>query len=240
MRFYGQWNPPVDKVLYENYFKEKRNGFFIECGAYNGRGLSCCKFFEEFRGWHGINVEPAKNHFSALVKNRPNSININVGLSDKNETLKFRNTVCMKGKGKGAGNGSFQHNEAHLKELKGYGVTFDEYDVPTITYSKMIKDNNVNHVDLMCLDVEGFEFRVLDGMNDASVTPSVICIEYSYLGLQNVIEKLREREYIFDFISYNNAYFHKSTLSIPATKWFGRTNKECMVIDGILTWKTLK
>jgi hypothetical protein len=29
-KFYGQWSPPVDQVLFENYFKDKRNGFFIK------------------------------------------------------------------------------------------------------------------------------------------------------------------------------------------------------------------
>ena len=33
MIFYGQYTPSVDQLLYEKYFKDKRNGFFIECGA---------------------------------------------------------------------------------------------------------------------------------------------------------------------------------------------------------------
>jgi|LakMenEpi03Aug12_release.lakeMendotaPanAssembly.Ray.scaffolds.fasta_scaffold59755_2 hypothetical protein len=42
---------PVDKFLHDNYFKDKRDGFFIECGAADGLNLSCCKFFEETMGW---------------------------------------------------------------------------------------------------------------------------------------------------------------------------------------------
>lgn len=240
MRFYGQWNPPVDKVLFENYFKNKTNGFFIECGAYNGKGLSCCKFFEDTLKWKGINVEPAKNHFAALTNNRPNSINLNVGLSDKNEILKFKNVICKPGKGKGAGNGSFQHSKNHMKELRTYGVTFEEYDVQTITYAEMIEEHEVSKVDLMCLDVEGFEFKVIDGMKDASVLPSVLCIEYSYLGLENVKEYVKELDYTYDFISFNNAYFHRPDAQLPKHAWFGSTNKECCVVNGSLIWKDLK
>ena len=237
MKFYGQWNPQVDRVLYENYFKNKKKGFFIECGAYDGVSLSCCKFFEDNLGWTGINVEPAKNHYNKLVKNRPKSINVNLGLSDKNDIMEFKNVIS---KGAGGGNGSFEHSEAHLEELKGYGVDFDEYKVPTITYSKMLDDHNVGHVDLMCLDVEGFEFKVVDGMCDAASLPEVLCIEYSYLGLKNLIDHVKDMGYVFDFISHNNAYFHHSQSSFnKKPKWFGETNKECFVVDGKISWKKL-
>ena len=82
MRFYGQWDPPVDKYLFENYFPNKLNGTFIECGAFDGITESCCKFFEEFRGWRGINVEPVPYLFELLCDNRPLSTNVNAALTD--------------------------------------------------------------------------------------------------------------------------------------------------------------
>jgi hypothetical protein len=36
-RFYGQFDPPVDRFLFERYFAgSKRPGVFIECGAFDG------------------------------------------------------------------------------------------------------------------------------------------------------------------------------------------------------------
>ncbi|MEI9889739.1 MAG: hypothetical protein WDN45_03025 [Caulobacteraceae bacterium] len=46
-KFYGQFDPPVDRVLFERYFPDKTiRGVFVECGAYDGQTESCCKFFE--------------------------------------------------------------------------------------------------------------------------------------------------------------------------------------------------
>ena len=84
-KYYGQFDPPVDKFIYENFFatNEKKNeGFFIECGAGDGVTESSCKFFEESLGWSGINVEAAPPLFKRLIVNRPGSLNINCALSD--------------------------------------------------------------------------------------------------------------------------------------------------------------
>jgi FkbM family methyltransferase len=231
MQFFGQWNPPVDQVLYENYFKNNKTGFFIESGGYDGVSLSCCLFFEKL-GWRGINVEPAKNHFADCSKNRPKAINLNVGLGDKEDILTFKNVVSPHGSG--AGNGSFEHDDVHLKELKTYGVSFEEYDIPIITYRKMIQDHKVSHVDLMCLDVEGFEFKVMEGMKGCNILPDIMCIEYSYLGLKKLIQYMKDFGYHFNFISFNNAYFSKEIIN--RDDWFGKTDKECTVIDGQITW----
>lgn len=236
MTFYGQWDPPVDKVLYENYFKYNNSGFFIEAGAYDGENLSCCKFFED-HGWTGINIEPAKIHYDMLTKNRPKAINLNIGLSDKEEVLRFTNVIPTNGKGNG--NGSFDFRKNHLDELNGYGVLFDEYDVLTKPYSSVVCSLQIKQVDLMCLDVEGFEFRVLDGFKGTNILPSVLCIEYSYLGLKKLIEYIKQFNYIFDMISFNNAYFHHASRVLYNKKWFGATDKECCVVDGKITWRDM-
>ncbi len=51
-KFFG-WNDKYysqagqDKFIYENFFKDQKNGFFIEIGAYDGITGSNCNFFEK-------------------------------------------------------------------------------------------------------------------------------------------------------------------------------------------------
>jgi hypothetical protein len=89
----------------------------------------------------------------------------------------------------------------------------------------------------MCLDVEGFEFKALEGMKTSNVLPTIMCIEYSYIGLKKLTEYMRNIGYHFNFISYNNAYFSKP--HIEKSSWFGQTDKECSVIDGQIVWLEL-
>ena len=56
MKFYSQCGQ--DKWAYENLFKNKNDGFFIEIGADDGIHFSNTKFFEDL-GWNGICIEPS-------------------------------------------------------------------------------------------------------------------------------------------------------------------------------------
>ena len=216
MNFYGQWNPPVDQVLYENYFKDKRDGFFIECGA--GSSGESCFFFERYLNWTDINIESSKYEFRNLDQFRLNSTNLNLGLSDKRSLLKFTDVISAPGGGNG--NGSFFHKDWHKDLLLNkYECILEEYFVPTITYKDLIKLNKINHVDLFVLDVEGHELNVIDGMGEN--LPDVICIEYTISGLEEIKLKLIDKKYKFNFLSFNNAYFS----FINKNKWFGETNE---------------
>merc|ERR1719225_1384792 len=61
--------------------KNKRNGFFIEAGAWNGEDLSNTIFLETQLGWTGLLVEPNKQAFQTLVGKRRNAYSINSCLS---------------------------------------------------------------------------------------------------------------------------------------------------------------
>ena len=93
MKYYGQHfaSGQVDEFLYNRYFQNKENGFFIECGAADGFNLSSCKFFEENLGWVGINMEASPDKYAKLVINRPDSfLNLNKGLLHESGKFVFR------------------------------------------------------------------------------------------------------------------------------------------------------
>ena len=90
MKFYGQFDPPVDKVLYERYFKNLEEGVSIECGAFDGLTENCTKFFEDNLKWKTINIEPLPHIFDKLKVNRPRSVNLNLALSNSANTSKIR------------------------------------------------------------------------------------------------------------------------------------------------------
>ena len=51
-------------------FLNKRNGFFIEIGANDGVHQSNTFYLEKNKNWYGLLIEPGKEAFSRLVKNR--------------------------------------------------------------------------------------------------------------------------------------------------------------------------
>jgi FkbM family methyltransferase len=204
MKFYGQFNPPLDKGLFERYFPNKKSGFFIEAGAHDGVLECTCKFFEESMGWKGINVEPAPYTFALLEKNRPLGKNLNIALSDR-EGSSVLKIAIHPSRGEDFGNSSLSHAKEHLRILEEDKCSFRDVQVRTLTYDSMVASNQVSFVDLFVLDVEGHELSVIRGMN--TVFPAVICAEYPFVGEGPLKEAILPKGYRFDGFIHNNMIF---------------------------------
>jgi len=208
-KFYGQFDPPVDKYLFENFFVDKKlegKGLFIECGAFDGETENSCKFFEETLGWNGINVEPSPVIYQELIKKRPDSTNVNVALSNYKGKAKFT-SVIHPTFGEMCTNGSLHHGEKHKETLDQMGCTYKEYEVNVITYPQLIERYNVRKVDLFVLDVEGNELQVIDSMKDSKILPKVFCVEHGNLDQQEVVKAVEDLGYRFVSESFVNSFF---------------------------------
>ena len=211
MKYYGQWfnGIQVDAFLHQKYFKEKQNGFFIECGAADGFNLSSCKFFEETMGWQGVNLEASPTKYRKLVENRPNSfLNLNKGLLDEPGSFVFRDdNVEDPTKAPGWGNGSFQHTENHFYQLHNLGIELQEFTVEVITYAQLIEEYKIKHVDLFVLDVEGVEPLVLEGMKSCTILPTHLFIEHEHIGLEVCKELTSQMGYRLDWNDFCNSMY---------------------------------
>lgn len=206
--YYGQFE--LDRVLHETFFKEKRNGFFVECGAWDGLTESTCKFFEETMGWSGMNIEPAPASYRRLINNRPNSINVNKALSSVTEVKTFTNALHPD-MGDHFGNGSLNHTNQHKQELVDMGCKFETFEVSCTTFHQIYEEHQLKEIDLFVLDVEGHEIEALKGIITLpfEAQPKVFCIEHSFSG-SNEISEMLKKHYTFHSKSHHNAFFVKN------------------------------
>ena len=191
MKFYGQFNPPLDQLLYERYFKDfSGKGVCLECGAVDGVNISSTKFFEESLGWTAINIEAHPGSFENLIVNRPNSININVALSDtKGESY------LVTGK-------NFFLRAYLVKENRKNTVK-----VKKDTYKNIIDKLPVDHIDLMVLDVEGHEKQALNGMIGSRIIPNFLCVENNHVRRKSIEDITELMGYKYDStITINDIY----------------------------------
>lgn len=207
MRFYGQHqNPQVDEYLYNTFFKGKKNGFFIEAGAHDGVYDSSCRSFEQFLGWKGINIEADAGLFSLLKRNRPNSLNLHLGLSSQENSgneLEFTTTVSTNGTNPGHGGFSIPKSRVDnfCKTTKLFKVL-----VPSKSVKDLLSDLKIEKVDLFVLDVEGHEVEVITGM-EGGCLPRVVCVEYPISGLDRIKKAITPLGYTFHSVVHNNAHF---------------------------------
>ena len=81
---YGQ-----DEFLDTFLFKNFKDGFYVDIGAYDGITFSNTHRFNIFHNWNGINIEPLPAVFKKLKQNRNSDINLNIAVTDKKGTQNF-------------------------------------------------------------------------------------------------------------------------------------------------------
>ena len=74
------------------FLQGKRNGFFVEFGATDGRGLSNTFILERDFQWNGILAEPARCWHAALRSARRAAIDTRCVWSESGQTLEFKET----------------------------------------------------------------------------------------------------------------------------------------------------
>jgi FkbM family methyltransferase len=155
------------------------NGVFVEAGANNGTSQSNTCHFERYRGWTGLLVEPIPEMAALCRKNRPGSIVENCALGPPERegtemTLTYCNLMTVAEGGLLAGEGRADHvaRGASLQNVEPYDFT-----VRCRTLSSLLDHHAIAYVDLLSLDVEGFEVEALKGLDLDRHAPAHILVE---------------------------------------------------------------
>jgi len=163
-----------DEFLNNNYFKNKRDGTYIELGALDGVLYSNTKFFEDNLNWKGILIEPHPIKFKDLTINRPNNYLFNNLVSCSTDEVLFRyfldNYSGVSGVENTLPKEHFRNFFDSINEPQGRIV------IKPRTLTDIVKNTGIKHIDLLSLDVEGHEYEVLLSW-DFSVPIDVILIE---------------------------------------------------------------
>src|SRR2546426_6776147 len=85
-RYYSQHSQ--DRFIDNFLLYGKREGVFVDVGAYDGVALSNTYYFEKELGWTGICIEPNPIAYESLVKNRK-CLSLNCGVGGREALLEF-------------------------------------------------------------------------------------------------------------------------------------------------------
>lgn len=150
-----------DRWIVEEIFPDKKNGYFLEIGAANGREASSCYVLEKERGWRGICVEPNDLFFEQLVQNRPHSICEKVCLAKQSGKV-----IYIEGSAKTVSPylGGIKTN---LETIKYQGKEVvkkgKEVEKDAITLEALLKKHQAPKIiDYAAFDIEGSELEVLE------------------------------------------------------------------------------
>lgn len=186
-------------IKMEQYLNHIKNGFFIEVGAHDGIMQSNTKYYEN-KGWTGLLIEPNPETFEMCKQNRPNSIVENYclvsDLSIKEITLYEAGLMTI------AQNSITHHGDAKSHIAKA-NTSIKELKCQATTLQFLLDKHNISNIDFFSLDVEGYEYEVLKG------------IDFNKIKIGNILLECNvEKQYnkIFTLLT-TNGFYMKEKLS---------------------------
>jgi FkbM family methyltransferase len=174
---FGDYRLDVLELVVERLDPSRPDFFFLQVGANDGVSNDQINGMIRRYGWRGILLEPQPDVFASLKRNYAG-----------NDRLIFENAALAFSDGEADfwtvpgndGLGSFD-----LQVLRRSGLSDSQLRklrVPTVSVKTLMARHGVEHVDLLQVDTEGFDYEVIKMFLAASVLPSAINYEHLHLS----------------------------------------------------------
>ena len=175
-----------EDLFISDYFKIRERGFYIDVGCYHPIHRNNT-FLLHKKGWNGINIDIHKFSIDLFNYLRPNDFNYNLAVSNKNQVLDMY----------------FQKQLSQLSTIeeeqakKVFQGNIKKSKINAVTLDSILEEINADNlkIDLLDIDVEGADFKVLQGFSIEKYKPELICVE---IHQKNIKESLISK-YLDDF-----------------------------------------
>jgi FkbM family methyltransferase len=190
-----------------DFYKGKKNGYFVEVGANDGTTLSNSFLLEKSYGWKGICCEPNPCQFQKLIKNRPNSSCCEYAIYGKsNEVVSFDiandNSLLS---------GISNNIDIHKKSVD---KNKDTILVKTMSLEDVLdKYKAPRFIDYISIDTEGSEYEILKPFNFNKYIFGLIDVEHNFVEPRrsSIRQLLINNGYVFvQENKWDDTYKHQS------------------------------
>jgi FkbM family methyltransferase len=191
-----------EELVIRNFFKDRRQGFFVDVGCASPIANSNTYYLEHHLGWTGIGVDALAEYAPAWKQKRPGSRFFAFLVSDHSDTVDtfYRSEL--------RGISSVQKRNI---APGGDAVKWEEMKVPTTTLNKLLDQNGVTRIDFLNMDIEGHEPPALAGFDIDRFKPELVCIEAKPENREKIMKYFTDHRYrrLKRYIPYDevNYYF---------------------------------
>ena len=177
-----------------------KNPTYLDIGAHDPFYLNNTAIFY-LRGCRGINIEANPGLIGNFTKKRKEDTNLNIGISDQAGEMDFHimadSTLSTFSKDECESMVATGHRLAGVKKIR------------LLTVKEVLESyNNGKFPDILSIDVEGLDYKILQSIDYATQYPKVICVEaaeYSPIGAG------ARRAELIDFLVSKGYYEYANT-----------------------------
>jgi FkbM family methyltransferase len=190
--FYSQWGQDEFVV---SLLKNKKSGYFVDIGAYDGVTISNTYYLEKELGWKGLCLEANPYTYQSLISSR-NSECVNLAVAP----YKGEVEILLNG-WSSAINDDFTSSEI-IKQ------GFNSVKVNALTINELFETYKVpSTFDYLSIDIEGGELEIISQLDFKRWRPSLITYEHNCHLFDHPDHKiLMERQQQVENILTSNNY----------------------------------
>jgi FkbM family methyltransferase len=188
------------------------DGYFVELGANDGRFQSNTLYYEQFRGWRGLLVEPSPELCQRCRESRSsrnsivNAACVSFGYTDPSVEMIYSNAMSVTLNVETDIGDPLAHAELGRQFLRPDETVFN-FQAPARTLNSILLEAGAPaRIDFLSLDVEGSEIEVLKGVDHEAFRFRYMLIECrdiarlnEYLGAlrYRLVDKFNAHDYLF-------------------------------------------
>lgn len=165
------------------YLDVSRTGFFVELGANDGYAQSNTWFLEKEFGWGGVLIEPSPAEFIRLRQNRSSDNHffcaacVSDDFADEFVRMRYSGLMTVTEGQTDLPDGTRAHSQRGRRFLPEGVQPFDFAAVARTLQSILDESGAPSDIDLLSLDVEGFELSVLRGVDHSRTRFGHVLVE---------------------------------------------------------------
>jgi FkbM family methyltransferase len=151
-----------------DYFKDKKDGFYVDVGCHHPTYINNTYLLHK-QNWSGINIDVSQFSIDLFNYMRPQDLNYNCAISNKNEIIKF----------------FFQKEFSQLSTIENtqakivFQGDIKQKEIQAFTLNEILSRDKYKDtkIDFLNIDVEGADLKVLEGLSFDKFKPELICVE---------------------------------------------------------------
>jgi FkbM family methyltransferase len=157
----------AEEWLVRDFFKDKRNGVFVDVGSYQYRHFSNTYYLEHALEWSGVAIDAQEEFAADYAKYRPRTQFFSFFVSDRSDALESLFVPA--------------HNQLVASSRKDFSDRYDrsgkERKVRTITLNDLLERAKITSIDFVTMDIELAEPKALAGFDIERYRPLLVCVE---------------------------------------------------------------
>ena len=208
-------------IILNNVLPYKNNGTFIEVGANDGKTGSFTYNLAQL-GWYGLNFEPVPRIYNECCLNHQHHKNVKnyqlgLGETSKEELIIDANTLSTIDTDVIEAYKNTQQFSMHFNNTTSHKIKIEKLDT-------ILEENSINYIDILVIDVEGYEENVLKGFTIEKYNPTIIIVEIcdqhpDFVDNNKMMDKYKKLRQYFVENNYillvndivDNVYIHNDT-----------------------------